>query len=256
MISYFHIHLAFCAAEVSDWKLMKTHVDRLETAIKSLNVPMSGPLGFFVLYLEGVYHQGVGELDTALDIFKDPKFDLSQFQSASLNAVNQFIRDVCLLAALNKVWILQHPDWQDASVNTRLIANLEGFFQNHPTGDMQTAFNLVVASINVDPPAQMVKIKSHLGTALVRAKATGNAQFVCLTLNIMCSKFFSGVVGNQAEKSAMAGRMQAQRSKNVLWMSVAEGMLARCYDVSGKKERAASTWEQARMLAKRAFPSE
>jgi hypothetical protein len=239
---------------MSDWASMKAHVDKLRATAKILDVPLAGPLGIFALYLAGVYHQGVGDLDAALHIFQDAKFDLPDLQSSNLSAANQFMRDVSLLAALNTIWILQHADRQDRHVNTTLITKLEEICESHPNKDIQTAYNLVVATVNVNPPAPLIKIKKYLGNALAGAKATGNTQFICFTLNIMCGKFFANVVGEQAEKSAMAASMQARKSGNVLWMSVAEGMLAQCYDVNGKKEKASSTFEQAQMLAQKALP--
>ena len=233
---------------------MKAHVDKLRATAKILDVPLAGPLGNFALYLAGVYHQGVGDLDTALHIFQDAKFDLPDLQSSNLSAANQFIRDVSLLAALNTIWILQHADRQDHYVNTTLITKLAEICESHPNKDIQTAYNLVVATVNVNPHAPLIKIKKYLGNALAGAKATGNTQFICFTLNIMCGKFFANVVGEQAEKSAMAASMQAKKSGNVLWMSVAEGMLAQCYDVNGKKEKASNTFEQAQMLAQKALP--
>ena len=77
---YYHIYLAFCAAEVSNWGGMKTHVDKLLATAKNLDVPLAGSLGIFALYLSGVYHQGVGDLDAALRIFQDAKFNLASFQ--------------------------------------------------------------------------------------------------------------------------------------------------------------------------------
>jgi hypothetical protein len=70
----------------------------------------------------------------------------------------------------------------------------------------------------------------------------------------MCSRFFANVVGNQAEKSAKAASFQAKNSGNVLWMSVADGMLAQNYEVQGKKFEAQVKLEEANMLAQQAMP--
>jgi len=86
------------------------------------------------------------------------------------------------------------------------------------------------------------------------ARTTANTQFLCITLNVMCNRFFSNVVGAQAEKSAMAASVQAMRSGNILWRSVAEGMLAQCYEVQGKHTEAQATLEQAQSFARLALP--
>jgi hypothetical protein len=247
--------MAFCAAAIADWAGMKTRLDKLLAAAKNHDVPMAGALEIFALYLRGVYSQGVGDLDTALHTFRGRSFDLSRFKSSNLSSADQVMRDVSLLAALNTLWILQDPDRQDPKASDVLLAELEGVCENHPNKDIQTAFNLVMATINVNPPAPLFKIKTYLRTALSGAQATANTQFLCITLNVMCSKFFANVVGDQAEKSAMAASVQAKKSGNALWRSVAEGMLAQCYDVNGKKEEASKSFEQAQIFAQRALPN-
>lgn len=254
VLCYFHTYMAFCAAVIADWAGVETYLDKLRTTAKNYDVPLGGPLEFLALYLRGVYHQGTGDLDACLHIFQDAKFDLSHFQSSNMSSATQMMRDISLLAALNTLWILQRADRQDPNINTALITKIEGVCENHPNKDIQTAFNLVVATVNVNPPAPLFKIKNYLRAALSGAQATANTQFLCITLNVMCNKFFANVVGDQAEKSAMAASVQAKKSGNTLWMSVADGMLAQCYDVNGKKEEASKTFEQARRLAQKALP--
>ena len=246
--------MAFCAAALADWAGMKTSLGKLRAAARDHNVALIGALDFLSFYLGGVYHQGAGDLDAALHIFRDPKFDLAHFQDSKPSSAGQFMRDISLLAALNTLWILQHAGRRDHDINTELVAKLESVCEHHPNKDIQTAFNLVLATVNVNPPAPLYKIKSYLGAALSGAQATANTQFLCITLNVMCSKFFANVVGDQAEKSALAASFQAKKSGNTLWRSVAEGMLAHCYDVNGKKEEAARIFEQALRMAQAALP--
>ena len=251
---YYHSYMAFCAAAVANWSDMGTSLENLRAAAKDNGIPWRGPLDSLAFYLSGVYHQGVGDLDDALEIFQDSKLDLSHFKKSDLSSVDQFMRDISLLAALNTLWILQHEERQDSKVTTELVAKLEGICEGHPNRDIQTAFKLVLATVNLNPPAPLWKIKKDLGTALSGAQATANTQFLCITLNVMCNKFFANVVGDQAEKSAKAAAVQAKKSGNTLWRSVAEGTLAHYFDVSGKKEEAAKTFEQAQKMAQMAMP--
>jgi hypothetical protein len=69
----------------------------------------------------------------------------------------------------------------------------------------------------------------------------------------MRSRLFENVIGEQALKSAMAAAKQAQRSGNVLWQSVADGMLAQSYEVQGHHQQAAHEWEKATREAQEAF---
>jgi hypothetical protein len=96
-----------------------------------------------------------------------------------------------------------------------------------------------MATVRTNPPAPVFKVKKYLGAALNGSQITGNTQFLCITLNVMCDRFFHGVVGDQAKKSAEAAVAQAKRSGNSLWKSVANGMLSQCYDVQGNMEKEA-----------------
>jgi hypothetical protein len=59
-----------------------------------------------------------------------------------------------------------------------------------------------------------------------------------MTLNFMSWKFFKGVVGEQAEKSARASQTLAAKGRDVLWGSVAAGVLGDTLEVGGRREEA------------------
>ena len=54
----------------------------------------------------------------------------------------------------------------------------------------------------------------------------------------MSFKFFKGVVGDQAEKSARASANLAKKGRDGMWMSVATGILGDTLEVMGKTEEA------------------
>jgi hypothetical protein len=256
IMCYISCYMAFCAAAITDWATTKSHIDKVKTTAKDLDVPLDGPLGSVLVYLTGVYHQGIGDLDAALEIFQDKKFVLPA-ETAKVNTMNsadQVQQDIALLAALNSLWILQDDRRKHPSINTSLLSRLQPLCKNHENKDIETAFNLVMATVETYPPAPLFQVKNCLRVALKGAQTTANIQFLCITLNVMCNKFFSNVVGPQAEKSAQAASVQAQKSGNILWRSVADGMLAQCYEVNGKAADAKFTMDQASKLAQRALP--
>jgi hypothetical protein len=59
-----------------------------------------------------------------------------------------------------------------------------------------------------------------------------------MTLTFMSWKYFRGVVGEQAEKSARAGRAMAKKANDRLWVSVTDEMLAETLERQGKSEEA------------------
>jgi hypothetical protein len=245
-------YLAFCAAVFGTWADVKRNIDELMSTAKELEMPLDGPLGYLATYLSGVYHQGIGDLDTSLQIFQDKRFDLPPHSQPTLtsSSVQQFERDISLLAALNTLWILQDDRRKDTGINTTLIATLQPFCEFHLNQDIRTAFSLIVATAETSPAAPLYEIKNHLKKALLGSQETSNTLFLSITLNVMCNKFFSNVVGEQAEKSAMAASAQAQRTGNALWKSVAEGMLAQSYEVNGKKALARAIRSRAQQYTK------
>ncbi|KUJ19983.1 uncharacterized protein LY89DRAFT_467811 [Mollisia scopiformis] len=254
MQCYFQIYMAFCSAGLTDWAKVKDSIDKIHKTALDFEIDLAGPLECLTFYLTGAYHQGIGDFDAALRIFSNERFSISTSKSTTSSYAEQVERDIALLAALNTLWILQDKPRQDPTYNLVLMDRLEPMCVHHPNKDIETAFNLIAATVTTNPPTELYKVKAYLRAALTRAQTTGNTQFLCITLNVMCSRFFSGVVGDQAEKSAKAASVQAMKSGNVLWMSVADGMLAQCYEVQGKKVEAQMTSEQALMSAKKAFP--
>jgi hypothetical protein len=252
---YFRIYMACYWAGLANWTETKRYIDELRTAVRKFEVPMIGALGQLALYLDGIYHQGIGDFNTALQIFGDPKLNLNTAKGSVSTTADQVQRDTALLAALNSLWILQDEERRNYDTNVAMMEKLEPLCVNHPNLDIRTAFHLSGATIEKNPPLQLIDIKSSLRSALDCAQSTANTQFLAMTLGVMCSRFFNGVLGAQAEKSAMAASVQATRSGNALWQSVADGMLAKCYDVQGKKDEAQRTWAAAYKFAEAALPS-
>lgn len=251
---YFQIYMAFFAAGLTDWGKVKHCIDKIHSTARDFEIDLKGTLECLTFYLTGAYHQGTGDFDTALGIFAHERFRLPASKSNTVSYAEQVERDIAILAALNTLWILQDKPRQNPTRNLALVESLEQMCVLHPNKDIETAFNLIAATVHTNPPMELYRVKAYLRSALNRAQATGNTQFLCITLNVMCSRFFSNVVGDQAEKSAKAASVQALKSGNLLWMSVADGMLAQCYDVQGKKMEAQITLEQAYSSAEKALP--
>lgn len=60
----------------------------------------------------------------------------------------------------------------------------------------------------------------------------------------MSWKYFRGVVGEQSEKSARAGRATAKKANDRLWVSVADEMLAETLERQGKGPEAKAIREE------------
>ncbi|KAM3439149.1 hypothetical protein NHJ13734_003880 [Beauveria thailandica] len=245
--AYITVMLGLLEASHCQWITVKKHMDRLEGLLSDESQPT---LKLLALYLSGVYHQGLGELQTALEIFQGDRFTEPLCKSHGLKVGEQ---EVAMLAGLNRLWIMQHDSCRNDSETVDLIEQLQPLCSGHWNVDLCTAWHNVMAALVTDPPQQLNQQKQHIQAAMGGSKGTGNIVGAAVTLCIMRSRFFENVIGDQALKSARAAAKQAQRSGNVLWQSVADGMLAHSYDVQGQREESRLEWEKATREARDAF---
>ncbi|KPM41292.1 hypothetical protein AK830_g5221 [Neonectria ditissima] len=244
--AYLNILLGLLAASHCQWDTVKQFMVKLEVLITPSTQSI---LRLLSVYLSGVYHQGTGDLQAAVSVFRDPCFSLSQ-RGTGIKAAH---REMALLAGLNRLWIMQHPSQRDDLETLDLIEELQPLCSMHPNIDLRTAWHNVMAALVTDPPQQLNQRKQHIQAAMGGSRATNNVLGAAVTLAIMRSRLFENVIGEQALKSAMAAAKQAQRSGNTLWQSVADGMLAHSYEVQGQQEEAAREWDKATREAKEAF---
>ncbi|SPN97602.1 uncharacterized protein DNG_01114 [Cephalotrichum gorgonifer] len=243
---YLHILMGLYLATQSRWGKVKESLDRVrEATTESTN----GVIDLLALYLSGVYFQGTGDLDKAMSIFSDARFEPqdTMIQQRSMQL------DISLLAAMNRLWIMEHPRFQNMAESTRLFERIRPLCQDHHDVDIQTAYNIILATITVHPPPAIQQVKNSMYTALSTSKKAGNTHFLAISLNIMRCRLFEHVVGEQALKSAKAASTQARRNGNMLWMSVADGMLAHSHDVQGHVEEARTANTSATGFAARAL---
>ena len=241
-----------------------THCDwaKVQDCIKQLDAPTAeasdGPLEVLTLYLRGVLKQGQGELNDALHLFEDPRLALPSVSDApslvassagpaaaaaaavSAAAANEghMRQEVMLLAAMNRLMIMQLNRLRDEPKINMLVEQLKQACVAHPNPEIKTAYSLVMAAITTEPPLSLHDIKTHIQQGLTGSNLSSNAQCLNIALNTMRYRLFENVVGEQALKSAKAGSTQAKKSGNILWMSVADGMLADTYDVMGQAAQA------------------
>ncbi|KAJ5009734.1 MAU2 chromatid cohesion factor-like protein [Colletotrichum sp. SAR 10_99] len=227
MFCYLQALTGLYFATHSQWSKVEQCVAQLQQAITPA---VNDIFNIFSLYLSGVYHQGTGDLETALILFEDERLDLLAGFGNSSGKKPAYM-ELCILAGLNRLWILQDPAYRDSMTSTELLDKLRGHCIEHQDPDIRTAFNLVQATAQTNPPPSMHQIKTSITNSLNGSKVTGNTHCLAIALSIMRYRLFDNVVGEQALKSAKAASTQAKRSGNLLWMSVADGMLADSFEV-------------------------
>ncbi|KAL8693654.1 MAG: hypothetical protein Q9218_001564 [Villophora microphyllina] len=195
-------------------------------------------------YLDGIIKQGIGDLDAALSCFRSPSLHID-----NPTACSPAHFDLAILSVLNSILIVRAPSHHSHALLPSLMSSLEAYLpriKNSKT--LSSAYNIILAT-PLDPPPTIVKTKQYLQHALQAAKSVNNNQLICITLNFMSYKFFRGVVGEQAEKSARASENLARKGMDGLWKSVSAGLLADTLEMAGKGQEAESMREMGRDIA-------
>ncbi|KAF7507038.1 hypothetical protein GJ744_010966 [Endocarpon pusillum] len=251
----FLIEKAFLLCARSEWEKARALINELHTFSNALSAPLPPDFSCLIRYLDGAVHQGSGNLTKALTIFQSP--DLSLPSNSPKGTPNNIRRDIALLAAMNTILIVRSPNHPTHHLLPSLISRIDPYLSTTLNKHLLSARSLLISNLPTtthdllanESLSSTLLIKKHLSTALNIAKTIGNAQITAMTLSVMSAKFFKGVVGDQAEKSARAGQNMAYKSGMKLWMSVSSGMLADTLERQGKKAEAEKVKGQALRLA-------
>lgn len=229
----------FLACGRTDWDLASKTLKDLRQEAQELGECLSDTVQCLMEYAAGTIAQATGDLKAALDAFQSPLLSLSP--STSKTARNDPRRDIALLAALNTVLILRDPTHALHFQLPNILATVESFCKGSPNKYIQAAYYLVCATVQTE---STIQTKQFLQQALQSATAISNSQITCMTLTFMSWKYFRGVVGEQAEKSARAGRAMAKKANDRLWVSVTDEMLAETLERQGKNDEAKGVREE------------
>ena len=230
--------MAFYHCNRSDW----TAAERVLTSIssdKEQSLQVACDQSF--LYLDAMVKQGTGRTDAALAAYRRPELSLpvgpTKLSGSDL--------DFRILSALNSIALLRAVESTTAEAED-LLVKTKSLCKDHANQNIVTAYNLLCATTKSDLP--IINAKNHIQTALNIAKRLSNHQLLSLAMNIMVSRFFTGIVGEQAESSAKSCYTLAKRSHSPLITAAAAGMLSRTLDLCGKKEQAEKARAQATRL--------
>ncbi|KAJ5902509.1 hypothetical protein N7495_003037 [Penicillium taxi] len=239
----FLLQRVFLSCARTDWELASQTLTELQQVTQEIGLNLPMPIQFLMKYATGVIAQATGNLVEALAIFQSPLLSISP--SAGKSSRNDPCRDICVLALLNTVLIIRNPAHPCHGQLPASLATLETFCQNSQNKYLQAAYHLVCATVCTE---STIQTKQYLQQALQSATAISNSQITCMTLTFMSWKYFRGVVGEQAEKSARAGRAMAKRANDRLWASVTDDMLADTLERQGKSDEARGVREEGQRL--------
>jgi hypothetical protein len=239
----FLLQQVFLACARTDWDLASQTLNNLRQLAQELDTRLPDNIECLMEYAAGTIAQATGDIKAALAIFQSPNLSLSP--SFSKTARNDPRRDAGILAALNTVLIIRDPTHPSHYQLPNVLSTLESFCQGSPNKYIQAAYYLICATVHTESTIQTKQFLQH---ALQSATAISNNQITCMTLTFMSWKYFRGVVGEQAEKSARAGRAMAKRANDRLWASVTDEMLAETLERQGKGEEAQSVRSEGHRL--------
>ncbi|RAH80240.1 hypothetical protein BO86DRAFT_449185 [Aspergillus japonicus CBS 114.51] len=236
------VQQVFLACGRTDWDLATKTLHELRQEALGLGGQLPETIKCMMDYASGAIAQATGDLDAALRAFQSPTLSLhSSSATTSKGARNDPRRDLAILSALNTVLILSEPSHPSHHQLPAILATVEPFCTSSPSKYIQAAYYLVCATVQTE---STIQTKQHLQQALQSATAISNSQITCMTLTFMSWKYFRGVVGEQAEKSARAGRAMARKANDRLWVSVTDEMLAETLERQGKNEEALGVREE------------
>ncbi|KXJ93111.1 cohesin loading factor-domain-containing protein [Microdochium bolleyi] len=229
----------------SKWREVQKRTDELN---KLLKPPLGNLIHQYSLYLSAAHAQGTGDLKRAMSLYSHSSFNLDDYITPA-GSSRQAELEVSMLAMFNRIWIMQHPSYQDEYATRELLEQLRPLCADSPNLEIRTTYNLLLAAIQTNPPIPMTAIKTHISAALNGSKMLGDVQTLSIALCLMQAKLFQGIVGEQALKSARAASQQAKKCGNMLWMSVADGMLAVSLETQGQIAEASSMHAEASRYA-------
>lgn len=243
---YLSLHLTFTLCARTAWPEAEDQFRRLKETAVDLQPHITENLSLLVFYLEGVIHQGTGNLSKALEIFQSPSLALAN----NLASSPPLHHDLSILSTLNTLLIIRSPSHPSHHQVPTLLSSLDALRLSPSTANksLLAAIQLILATASQD--STIVRTKQHLQSALQTAKQASNNQLMCMTLNFMSWKFFRGVVGDQAEKSARASQNLARKGMDRLWASVAAGVLGDTLEVMGRVAEAEEVRREGREIAK------
>ena len=247
----FLLEKAFLLCARSEWEKARTLLDEVDSISTMLEAHLPSDIKCLARYLVGAVYQGMGDLTKALTIFRSNDLDLPH--NCNKTTHNNVTRDVALLAAMNTILIIRSPSHPSHHLVPSILSTIEPYLSVSPNKHLLACRSLLISNLpasthqllNSESLSSTLLTKKHLSTALNIAKTIGNAQITAMTLSVMSAKFFKGVVGEQAEKSARAGQNMAYKSGMKLWMSESNGTLAETLERQGKRDEAEKVMGQA-----------
>lgn len=231
--------LAFAYCGRSGWAEAPKVIQELHRTIASLDTDPDEWTTSLTRYIGAMCRHGEGELEEALELYSAPKLT---FTATRKDATA--LRDLQALATLNSILIRRHLNNGHVMEDDTLLADLQSYCLQHPDKAFAAAFYVIKSTSHVNE-STIIKVKQQVQAAVTAARTALNNQLLCIIMNIMTHLFFNGIVGDQAEKSARAGRTLAKKTQDELWLAVADKMYGETLALAGRHGEATIARQEA-----------
>lgn len=218
--------LASLKCERADWQGAQEVLSRLNAELRAEDVDEQDFVQVSTIYLTGTVKQATGDLEGALECYKNPALAL---QAGQKTATNQDLR---ILATLNMILILK-PRLESQDHVSHLMDLAEPLCESHPNPNYRSVMYMVRASSTRGMP--VLKMKHYLSSSANIAKKQQNVFLLCVAINLMTSSFFVNIIGEKAELSAGSGKRLADRVQVPMWQAVSSQLLGNTLNFGGRR---------------------
>ncbi|KAF2221301.1 cohesin loading factor-domain-containing protein [Elsinoe ampelina] len=237
-----HIYRVIAHAIRSNWPLCTAQLKQIRDKFSPAALEQHGQI---LQYLDGVIKQGSGDLRGALASYGSADLSVPAQPTIKISGSDLETR---LVATMNRIMILKSSAGTNAE-GQALLQEISPLCSKHHNEAIQAAAKMLQATPN--PTMPVIQLKEFLHHSLQIAQKLKNQQLKTLLLNVMNVRFFAGIVGEQANKSATTSWQLARQMRSPLWMGVSGQNLAQMHRLHGCHEEA----RQAQHDAERAFAS-
>jgi Cohesin loading factor len=245
---YLRVLLILYYISKCDWKDARLQFSTVDLSHRAL--AQDALAKAYYVYALGAYHQGTGHYEDALACFEDDCLSLSYHPGTDSQ------RHLASLAAMNRMWIMQRPEYTDNEKTLRLMDEVDPFCLNHPNADLRGVWMAVKASITMTPPrrndARTTEAKGAM-TLLGQSKSQGNSLGLAIALKVTHTLLFNTILGDKAVSCLEAAKKWANFSQNPLWQSVVAGSFVEVAERANDKEGAMKYQVEGAEAAQRAF---
>ncbi|ETN40818.1 uncharacterized protein HMPREF1541_05098 [Cyphellophora europaea CBS 101466] len=250
----FLIDSAYLQCLKSQWTHAKKLVTEAASTMKGHEDHYPKSMISALQYLNGTIHQGLGNLERALQIWQSPIFDLKNFLQRPIPNQPRILRrhqdldtevrrNLCILACMNRLFIIDDGSHPRHREKADLLVVLDTFVKSSQDRNISAAHTLVHSLLT---NSGIWVSKEALVKALGVAKEIMNQQITALVLVVMQQAFFLGATDAHAQKCVNAVAVQMKSWRSPTWMHVTEGIQAESLQFMGQFDESAQKLEAAR----------